>query len=82
MLQISGKRATAFFQLAEGHYLPHIHKRRLIGVADDRLLKHIYQRLITVRVDLRRNIRGITVKPNLLQFFTSKMRVRRHRNPK
>ncbi|MDK7106511.1 hypothetical protein QP417_17765, partial [Enterobacter hormaechei] len=39
------------------------------------------QGLITVRIDLRRDIRGITVKPNLFQCITSEMSVRRHHSP-
>ncbi|MNI69478.1 hypothetical protein D3C73_1252250 [compost metagenome] len=34
-LQICRKCAATLFEFAEGHYLPHIHKRGLIGIAPD-----------------------------------------------
>ncbi|CCJ92980.1 hypothetical protein BN131_653 [Cronobacter malonaticus 681] len=82
LLQPGSKGAAALFQLAEGHLLAHVGKGRLVGVACAGLLKHIHQGVITVRVYFRRNIRRITVKPNLLQCVTSECIIRRHHNPK
>jgi len=45
------------------------------------MFKKFNQGLITVRIYLCRHIRRITVKPNLLHYITSEMRVRRHHSP-
>ncbi|CCK02935.1 hypothetical protein BN129_1519 [Cronobacter sakazakii 701] len=82
LLQPGGEGAAALFQLAEGHHLTHVGEGGLVGVACAGLLKQIHQGVITVRVYLRRNIRRITGKPNLLQCVTSECIIRRHHNPK
>ncbi len=67
VLQVGGKGATALLQLAEGHHLPHIDERRLIRITRDGVFKHLHQRRVMVRIDLRRHILRIAFKPNLFQ---------------